>query len=488
MACPYANEKSLLPCCSKRQRYIVNYNRQSDSIVFECLTNSAFASLLPFFPLFLQHNGLTVFEIGAIYGIGHLISCISAVVWFQAYTSGNSKKMIIMLSLFSWIAFITPFGFIDFNTEEKCSVLNTLNLNTTNVSIGHPVTSKIIKAEENFLIHKTLHGLNLFTGALLVLTTGRIFQSATDYYYFGHRFLLRTDITENNLSVFPQHVIETHIVTELPSALTTIGVALFMDHISATVSNCNQTIGGYKICFYVFTVLIMFAIMVLQFFDLMSDEEQLEEEDIAPEKGTESILSYITCIILYATIFVSSTICSYISTYLYVYMYDIGGTYLCIAAAYTSRCASKSFVMAIQHVITKYLTIFDVIILSLITTAALAFVAGSAASPLILWYMVAVELLSGLPILTQTIFESYLTPNWRRGKLAGLDKLTFVLYWMTGSSLGSFGGGYLAQKQGMEKTFFASSLVCLGATVVLMMTYVISVIFNKVMLTSRNDI
>ncbi|XP_048578820.1 major facilitator superfamily domain-containing protein 6 [Nematostella vectensis] len=94
-----------------------------------CLPNAyyylfyaALGSLLPFLTLYYRSLGLSAWQIGVLGGIRPLIALLSGPLWCFISNQYNVRKLILVASLISWVAFTLPLGFVSHAQNANCHV------------------------------------------------------------------------------------------------------------------------------------------------------------------------------------------------------------------------------------------------------------------------------------------------------------------------------------------------------------------------------
>lgn len=93
----------------------------------------ALGSLFPFLNLYYQAVGMDPWQIGILGGIRPLIALLCAPVWSFVANKYKIRKIILVASLMSWIAFTIPLAFVKHSTaSEQCSTKE----NSTELGLG----------------------------------------------------------------------------------------------------------------------------------------------------------------------------------------------------------------------------------------------------------------------------------------------------------------------------------------------------------------
>uniref|UniRef100_A0A7M5UKN1 Major facilitator superfamily associated domain-containing protein n=1 Tax=Clytia hemisphaerica TaxID=252671 RepID=A0A7M5UKN1_9CNID len=433
------------------------YEEEQDGLfgglsLFYFLLHSSFSALFPFLSIILHHRGLSYSQIGTVYTLMFLTSCLSSCIWTAIVRQAQIKHSVMLVSIGSWLVAYVPLLWVknrdplvncvitksntSFNTSE---IFLSGNNRTPNTPGSVYKTSNQAFAMRE-IIDQSLGVLqewgnieSSFLIVLIVIVAARLFQSTTDYFYFEHNRLLYPETIHKKLSK-PSY----HVSTKISAAVITIFVGYVLD----SVIFCNPTIGHFQIVFYMFIVFTAFALFVLYFLDFNHFEGSSMSINIwSDNRQTDIQCPFVLKSLLITGMIVSGFTRGSYYTFISIRLASFNAYFMQIGSVFAVHKITETCLKMLRKSLCQRLDVYQMFIIIFTMDSIRHLYFGYMETGLMVWFLLPLELLSG--------FSALLYPNVLQCLKIDSDgliseKLFFVSYWCIGFSIGPiiFGFGY----------------------------------------------
>ena len=431
------------------------YEEEQDGLfgglsLFYFLLQSSFSALFPFLSVIFHHHGLSFSQIGTVYTLMFLTSCLASCIWAAIVRQTQIKHTVMLVSIGFWLVAYLPLLWVkNHDSLVNCIVTKSnTSFNTSETFLSRnqtPTTQSSIYKTSNQafamreIIDQSLGVLqkwgnieSSFLIVLIVLVAARLFQSTTDYFYFEHNRLLYPETIHKKLSK-PSY----HVSTKISAAVITIFVGYVLD----SVIFCNPTIGHFQIVFYMFLIFTAFALFVLYFLDFNHFEGSSSTNVWDDSQHTEIQCSFVLKSLLVTGMIISGFTRGAYYAFISIRLASLNAYFIQIGSAFAVHKITETCLKMFRKSLCQRLDIYQIFIIIFTMDSIRNLYFSYMETGVMVWFLLPLELLSG--------FSALLYPNALQCLKIDSDgliseKLFFVSYWCVGFTFGPiiFGFGY----------------------------------------------
>ena len=474
---------------------------------------SAVGSLFPFINLYYRAIGLEPWHIGILGGMRPLIALFCAPIWGYISNKYRVRKLVLILSLVSWIACTVPLAFIKHSTSAVChSTENYTDSNLVDIGsnskrfISNEQTIKLNQFDQNFhktrrLLEKTRQVVSLkksfvdsfapsglkhssvvkmkkapkkpydfkqfgnsyinsrnnpyattiFSEVFLLVLIGEFFQSPTDDLntHFDGTFL-------EHLGVLLQNVNRNNFYSAFGIGFLAFFTGLIL-RFAPKVTICTKDYGDYRIAFYVFAVLMIAVLLISTRFDFIYRRKRRSFE------VKKSLILLCRCKYLGFgfIVLVMGIFRGVLFNFLYWNLSDIGGSDLVVGVTVVCQYLSDTIMTISSQILMIYLGYVGMIFCGLSSYALRFLIYSWLSTPNSTWVAPPIELLQGISHATAwSAFMLYITNYTPRSTFPTGVFLLQAIYLGVGGSIGGVLGGIMIQSFDSTTTFRLFGFIC----------------------------
>lgn len=475
---------------------------------------SAIGSLFPFLNLYYRAIGLEPWHIGILGGVRPLIALVCAPLWSIISNKYRVRKMVLTLSLVSWIALTVPIAFVKHRYSAVCRTTeNYTNSDFVNMggnrletSISNdqtiksdqfdqsllPTNRRLFEKEKNQRFGKSFladsfssagsklsnvveikkeskkpydfkhfgnsfknsrnnqYASTIFREVFLLVLIGEIFQCPTD------------DLNSHfdgtfleHLGVLLQNVNRNNLYSAFGIGFLAFVTGLILSF-APQITICNKNYGDYNIAFYIFVILMVVALLASTRFDFIYRRKR-RSFDVK-----ESLISLchhkhwgFGFIILVMGIFRGV-----LFNFLYWNISDIGGSDLVVGVTVVCQYLSDTMMTVSSHILMIYLGYVGMIFCGLSSYALRFLIYSWLSTPESAWVAPAIELLQGISHATAwSASMLYITNYTPKSAFPTGVFLLQAVYLGIGGSVGGVIGGFMIQSFDSTITFRLLGLI-----------------------------
>lgn len=435
------------------------------SSVFTFLAQSGFSSLLPFLSIVLFKKGFAWSQIGTINSITYFTSSLFGSLWCYVTRKYNDRKEIMLISITSWLIFMFPLFFFEFyETQYACQSFNATVQEKPKIA-KEDNTSKM---DDNLFSTWSVMDYPF----LLVITffvSGRIFQSATDYYNFdsSNDLLLRID----DVTLIKESRFNSFLINSASSS-----IAIFIGCVLDSVDHCDESFGYFQSAFCAYTFFLSIGLLTLFFTDV-APYTSISSSDTPPKHKRNSKhhskwtvqKGIINCCVI---IVGASRGVHY--TFLYLRMHSVNAVYLQIGIAFMVHKTSEALGHSLRSKILSRIGMVEVLIITLCSEAIRNFLYSYISSSTLAWIVIPMETLTGFSVLLPAVVSLQNSLEVKTKTNQNAHKHFYVLYWCIGFSFGPIIFGFSSDAWTSAHAFQSLSLINLTLSITLAFTLFLS--------------
>jgi len=475
-------------CCPKVNRQLLV------SKAFYYCFFSAWGSLLPYLALYFKQLMLTPSQVGLLMGLKPFVNFLATPVWGAIVDKFHIHRLALIISMLALIIATFSMALVPGPKTQKVILENHCNrtdeMNAMMALDGEAEIDKMvlddpqIDAHEDYWFSKSkkpwpLDFVTSFEEDMYVrykIDASRTFTTLILIQLFG------TVISSPSLALVDTATLtmlgkETHRYGKqrLTGSLGWGMGAFIVGASLKTTHRCsmskNREIVDFIPCFYVFAVLMTIGLLVSMKFKFASKSNKKKGASLAV--GLQALKEPTYLMFLFTALYLGFLM-SFIKTFLFWHLKDLGGTQLLFSVISAVNCVAEVSMYFLSEKLIGKIGQVRVLYLGLVCYSIRLFYYAVLPNT---WMVLLVELLPG--ITTAAVWAaclSYVSINSREGAQTTMQCILHGVHWGLGYGAGEVIGGILVHHYGAPATFVMFGILCI---VVLLVYILINMVFGK---------